>query len=131
MEVSLLNRPEAGYENPGITVIAPANTGTEAAKTQNAAVRFTDSQDTVPKEDRSQVKVSREELSAVSEVLNKFMSSLNADLQFVVHDKTKQLMVQLVDEKQQKVLKEFPPHEFLDTIAKIRDYVGVLLDRKV
>ncbi len=39
-------------------------------------------------------------------------------------------MVRLVDDKTQKVLKEFPPHEFLDMIAKIREHVGILLDTK-
>ena len=40
-------------------------------------------------------------------------------------------MVQIVDQSNDKVLKEFPSREFLDTMAAIRDYVGILLDKKI
>jgi flagellar protein FlaG len=58
------------------------------------------------------------------------MEALNADLQFVLHEKTNRMMVKIVDIKTQKVLKEFPPHELLDTLAAISEYVGALLDKK-
>ncbi|WP_425058503.1 hypothetical protein SCACP_31570 [Sporomusa carbonis] len=75
--------------------------------------------------------INKDKLSEVTDELNKFMQIINADLRFAMHEKTQRLMVQVVDTKEQKVLKEFPPHELLDTIAKIRDFVGVLLDKKV
>jgi len=66
----------------------------------------------------------------ITEAMNKFMEALNADLQFVLHEKTNRMMVKIVDIKTQKVLKEFPPHELLDTLAAISEYVGALLDKK-
>ena len=74
--------------------------------------------------------ISGNDLKTMTEEMNKFMQLMNADLQFTMHEKTQQLMVQVVDTKDQKVLREFPSHEFLDTIAKIREYVGLLLDKK-
>ncbi len=71
-----------------------------------------------------------EKIKKETDVLNKFMQIMTADLQFEIHEKTNQLMVKLVDLKTSKVLREFPPHEFLDMIAKIQDYVGMLLDKK-
>lgn len=62
--------------------------------------------------------------------MNQMMTALNTDLRFSIHEKTNQLMVQMVDIKKDKVVKEFPPHEFLDMVAKIRDYVGMILDKK-
>lgn len=70
------------------------------------------------------------DIEAISQEMNKFMELLNADIRFTIHEKTGKLMVQVVDIKKDKVLKEFPPHEMLDTMAKIRDYVGLLLDKK-
>ncbi|MPN54839.1 hypothetical protein SDC9_202516 [bioreactor metagenome] len=58
------------------------------------------------------------------------MEMINSDIQFQLHEKTKQLIVQVVDMRDGKVLKEFPPHELLDTMAKIQEYVGLLLDKK-
>ncbi|HWQ89284.1 MAG TPA: flagellar protein FlaG [Desulfitobacteriaceae bacterium] len=72
-----------------------------------------------------------DDFKIMTQEMNKFMQLLDADLKFVLHEGTKQLMVQVVDTREQKVLKEFPPHELLDTMAKIRDYVGLLLDKKV
>lgn len=71
-----------------------------------------------------------DEVKEMTDAMNKFMQSLNADLQFAMHQRTQRLMVQLVNSKDNKVLKEFPPKEFLDMIAKIRDYVGAILDKK-
>ncbi|WP_084574123.1 flagellar protein FlaG [Sporomusa malonica] len=75
--------------------------------------------------------INKEDLSKMTGELNKFMQLINADLKFVLHEKTHRMIVQVVDSKEQKVLKEFPPHELLDTIAAIQEYVGVLLDKKV
>ncbi|MBC8015441.1 MAG: flagellar protein FlaG [Sporomusaceae bacterium] len=79
-------------------------------------------------EDRTEL--SKSELITINQQLNKFMSLINADIQFQVHERTKQLMVQVVDTKANKVLKEFPSHEMLDVLANIREHVGVLLDKK-
>ncbi len=61
---------------------------------------------------------------------NKFFQMMNVDLQFSLHEKTQRLMVKLVDVKENKVLKEFPPEEFLNMVARIQEYVGVLLDKR-
>jgi flagellar protein FlaG len=104
--------------------------------TVNQAVGATKAE--TPKNDETVVnnvqnvpQISRDDIKNITLELNKFLQLLNADLQFAMHEETKQLMVQVIDTKEQKVLKEFPPHELLDTIAKIRDYVGLLLDKKV
>ena len=72
----------------------------------------------------------KEDLNFVSESMNHFMKLMNADLQFSVHEKTHRVMVKLVDESTKEVLKEFPPEEFLDMVAKIQEYVGMLVDKK-
>lgn len=77
-----------------------------------------------------QKKYTNEELLPITKELNKFMTYLNADIQFSLHEKTKQLMVKVVDIKEQKVLREFPPEDFLDMVANIREYIGILLDKK-
>lgn len=72
----------------------------------------------------------RDDIVPVVEEMNKFMQAVNTDLQFSLHEKTNQMMVQMVDAETQRVVKEFPAHELLDMVAKIREYVGFLLDEK-
>ena len=74
--------------------------------------------------------INKEELVEMNAALNKFLQIINSDIQFALHEKTQRLMVQVVDSKEQKVLREFPAHELLDTMAKIREYVGAILDKK-
>lgn len=77
-----------------------------------------------------QKELNKEELQKVAADMTEVMQSLNTDIQFSVHEKTGRLIVRVVDDKTQQVLKEIPSKEMLDTIAAIRDYVGALLDKK-
>lgn len=70
-------------------------------------------------------------LTEMTEAMNKFVQAMDANIRFKIHEKSHQLMVQVVDQTNNRVLKEFPSSEFLDTIAAIRDYVGILLDKKI
>ncbi|MCM0761008.1 flagellar protein FlaG [Sporomusa sphaeroides DSM 2875] len=71
-----------------------------------------------------------QDVAKATDNLNKIMQLVNADLKFEIHEKTQRLMVRLVDTKTDTVLKEFPPHELLDTLGAIREYIGILLDKK-
>lgn len=76
-------------------------------------------------------KLPKEDVQKIADGLNDFMASINTDIKFVLHQKMKELMVQVVDTKTHKVLREAPPKELLDTLARIRDFVGALLDKKI
>jgi len=80
--------------------------------------------------DKTQKKLNEKELEKISKEMSKFMQLINSDIQFQVHSETKKLIVQVVDTRDGTVIKEFPPHEMLDTMAKIKEYVGFLLDKK-
>lgn len=72
----------------------------------------------------------KEHVEFVSKAMNHFMQMMNADLQFSVHEKTHRVMVKLVDDSTKEVLKEIPSEEFLDMVAKIQEYIGMLVDKK-
>lgn len=80
--------------------------------------------------DKSQRQPKKEVVQDVANKLNDFMESMDTDIRFQIHDKTKRLVVQIVDAKDNRVIKQYPPREFLDTIAAIRDYIGMILDKK-
>nr|WP_242831274.1 flagellar protein FlaG [Desulfitobacterium dehalogenans] len=75
--------------------------------------------------------LTREDVNKLTERLNQFIVTIDADLQFELHQETQRLIVKFINKKDNQVIKEFPPHELLDTLAAIRDYVGLLLDKKV
>lgn len=79
---------------------------------------------------RNKKDLNKEQLTKVNEELNHFLSLIDSNIQFSIHEKSKQLMVQVIDTKDKRVLKEFPSHEMLNIMANIREYVGVLLDKR-
>lgn len=108
---------------------------TTTIKTLDRAVAAVSSSDVANNEqaanrDENKDRLSKKNVEEITDGLNDFMQSINTDLRFVLHQKTDQLMVQVVDLKTNKVLREAPPKELLDTLAKIRDLVGAFLDKK-
>ncbi|SDD77202.1 flagellar protein FlaG [Sporomusa acidovorans] len=71
------------------------------------------------------------EVQDMTDELNDFMEYINTDIRFVLHQKTETLMVQVVDVAKNKVLREAPPRDFLDSLARLHEFVGALLDKKV
>lgn len=70
-------------------------------------------------------------LGEVTDEMNSIVETLNTNIKFKLHEKTQNLMVQVVNVKNGEVLKEFPPHELLDVMAKIKEFVGALIDKKI
>ena len=54
----------------------------------------------------------------------------NSVAQFGIHDATNRVTIKIVDKETKKVLKEFPPEETLDMIAKVWELAGIMVDEK-
>lgn len=111
-------------QSPGTSISEGTKSNTVIIKCE--AVK---DQSQLPKKEKEAEQLTRDDISQITNGLNMFMNTINTDLQFKIHEGSGQLMIQFVDRKAQQVIKEFPPHELLDTLAVIRDYVGVLLDK--
>lgn len=64
------------------------------------------------------------------ERMNAFLRSGDSHIQFALHEKSKQMMVEVINNETQEVVRTFPPKELLDLAAKIGDMVGALVDKK-
>lgn len=65
---------------------------------------------------------------AVSD-LNKQMP--NSEAIFGIHEETNRVTIKIVDKSTKEVIKEFPPEETLDMIAKVWEVAGILVDEKL
>jgi len=127
----------------GSSSVAATSTGAVRAVNTQADITVTVKNESVisaTQEDNNQQNIgiaenkyqpSEDELSNVTEELNQFMQSMNTDIGFALHTRTKTLMVQVEDGKTHKILKEFPAHELLDMVARIRDCIGAFIDKKI
>ncbi|SHH83458.1 flagellar protein FlaG [Clostridium grantii] len=62
--------------------------------------------------------------------LNKVIFGTNKDFKFSVHEKTNTIVVRVVDSETKEVIKELPPEQILDLVAKMEEMVGMLVDEK-
>ena len=135
MEVGAVQNPAASATAPGQKAGTPQvspEIKAYAQEVKNTAqiekVQHTESKNKVAGDqepEKEKVKVEN-----TVESLNKFMDLMSADIRFKMHEKSNRLMVQLVSERDQSVLREYPSAEFLDMIANIREFVGILTDKK-
>ena len=68
--------------------------------------------------------------------LNKAVNDLNKQMKnseaiFGIHDKTNRVTIKIIDKTTKEVIKEYPPEETLDMIAKVWEIAGILVDEKL
>lgn len=77
-----------------------------------------------------------EQIQADNEKVKKAISEMtrnaksNAEAVFGIHDKTNRVTIKMVDKDTKEVIKEFPPDETLDMIAKVWEIAGIMVDEK-
>ncbi len=64
------------------------------------------------------------------EKANKKFEGKDNELSFSVHEKTKQILVKIVDKQTKEVIKEIPPEKILDMIASMCEAAGIFVDEK-
>ncbi len=130
----------AGVSYQGSAAMA-ATTGTEAV-TQSAGASAQMASAYAPMQDFSlnknateNAEQSEELLTAQSSQLKTAVSDLNKQLKnseaiFGIHEKTNRVTIKIVDKETKEVLKEYPPEQTLDMIAKVWEIAGILVDEK-
>ena len=71
---------------------------------------------------------SNEFIRKTVEELNK--KSMNSEAIFGVHEDTNRVTIKIVDKESREVLREYPPEETLDMIAKVWELAGIMIDEK-
>lgn len=76
------------------------------------------------------VPISEEELIKAVERAIQAMQGANTALEFSIHEKTKQIMVQVKNTDTGEVIREIPPEKSLDFLAKVWEMAGLLVDER-
>lgn len=74
--------------------------------------------------------ISDEQLIKAIERAIKAIQGPYTSLEFSVHEKTKQIMVKVLDKESGNVIREIPPEKNLDLVAKIWEMAGILVDER-
>ncbi|WFD10031.1 flagellar protein FlaG [Tepidibacter hydrothermalis] len=64
------------------------------------------------------------------EKANKDLVGANSHLKFSIHEKTKEIMIKIVDNDTDEVIKELPPENIVDMIAEMCEKAGIFVDKR-
>lgn len=72
----------------------------------------------------------KRELQEVVRELNNEMSPLNREIKFGFEDKIESLYVTVQERSTDKVIRKIPSEEAMELMAKMREIVGIIFDKK-
>ncbi|MER2089765.1 MAG: flagellar protein FlaG [Sporosarcina sp.] len=75
--------------------------------------------------------LSADKAKQVTDSMNTFLESSNTQLRFKLHEKLNEYYVTIIDSKTDEVIREIPSKKLLDIHAAMREFVGLLVDRKM
>lgn len=76
-------------------------------------------------------KVEEEQIISAIEKANKEFMIYDRKFEFSIHEKTKAIMVKVIDAKNDEIIREIPPEKILDMVAKLWELAGIMVDEKV
>lgn len=104
--------PPAGSDSQGSV---PVREGSESAPKKQAA---------------PEQQPPRQAVEQAADGVNAFLKSSGSHVQFALHQGTNQLMVQVLDDKTDEIIRTIPSKELLELADKVGEMVGMLLDKK-
>lgn len=121
----------------GVQQTAPAptriqtNRDAAASSHQNtASLAQQDGNMQVKKEEAQGLTVSEAQIIEAIEHANKAFRIVSTRFEFSIHEGTKEIMVKVIDEQTNEVIREIPPEKILDIVAKLWELVGIIVDEK-
>ena len=115
-------------QNIELRVEAADNSAGSNNDSYNGPEAYTQAQTHI-EETEEKIQADNEKVHKAITEMTKKMSS-NAEAVFGIHEKTNRVTIKMVDKETKKVIKEFPPDETLDMIAKVWEIAGLMVDEK-
>ena len=100
----------------------------EPQETRDAAAVSTNPVNAEAQKENPDVAKQNEQIKRAVESINK--SNPQTEAIFGIHEGTNRVTIKIVDKQSKEIIKEFPPEETLDMIAKIWEMAGLMVDEK-
>lgn len=85
-----------------------------------------DGEDSGNQNAEQQQQATNDKIKKAVEQLNRNMP--HSEAVFGIHEKTNRVTIKIVDKDTKEIIKEFPPEETLDMIAKVWELAGIMID---
>jgi flagellar protein FlaG len=80
--------------------------------------------------DKAEMTVSEKIVYQAIERANEAILVANRRFEYTIHEKTKEIMVKVIDAETNEVIREIPPEKILDLVATIWEMMGLIIDEK-
>ncbi len=115
----------------GVNAIQARSTQqTISRESRQPAIKEQAQENPVALQNGAEKKFTEEELIHAIEKANQKLEFYEKRLEFSIHEKTKQIMIKIVNTETDEVIKEIPPEKILDMVAKFMEMAGLLVDEK-
>ncbi|MBP7737352.1 MAG: flagellar protein FlaG [Spirochaetes bacterium] len=81
-----------------------------------------------PQTQNAQRELSREEVSEVVDRLNKGVKEIHERMSFSYHEKTQRIIVKVMKNDSDEVIREIPSKEAIRLLEHIQDFLGMIVD---
>jgi flagellar protein FlaG len=71
------------------------------------------------------------ELAKAVGQLNDTMEAYSTGLRFELHEKSGEMMVKVINERDDTVIREIPPEKVLDMVAHFKKVLGIIVDKLI
>ncbi|MFZ5639696.1 MAG: flagellar protein FlaG [Bacillota bacterium] len=75
-------------------------------------------------------KVTQGDVTNAVDKINRTVRIFNRAIHFSKHEESGRMWVQVIDTETQKVVREIPPEEILEIVARLEEMVGLLIDER-
>jgi len=82
-------------------------------------------------QDRDFTDPSLEDIAEHVDNLNELVRTFDRGFEFQVHEKSEEYYVQVVDLVEDEIIREIPPEQIMDIMARIDNMIGVIVDERV
>ena len=84
----------------------------------------------ITEQEMKELPISEKVIIDAIEKANRAISGVNRKFEFSIHEKTKEIMVKVIDSDTNEVIREIPPEKILDMVAKMWEMAGIMVDER-
>lgn len=82
-------------------------------------------------DDETKKELTREEAEHIVNGINEFLKPQFTSLHFKMHEELDRYYVEVIDQETKKIIREIPEKELLDMYAKMTNFLGLIIDKKL
>lgn len=80
--------------------------------------------------DTAEYPINEKVVSEAVEKMNKVIEGFSRRFEYTIHEGTNEIMIKVIDETTNEVIKEIPPKKILDMVASMLEMAGLLVDER-